>query len=448
MTRLVLAWLFLRPVQILAMGGVAVGLLALLVVMSVMNGLIDDDRNSVRGPLSDLLLIPAASEEPASWQAYRTALLADPAIVAVSPHLVAYAVLGLEGGASLLSRTTSSDVNGVQVVGIDVADEVRTTRFLDALEQARLSPVPDAADPFASDPAAAFPRPGILVSDNLARALRLRRGERVQLGALPPRLPAEGELQPHNGYFDVTGTYASSDYGLDMDRVYMRRTSADFSEGSLAWDLLGADAGEFTEVMIKLAPGVDLETGRAAALAALTAAGLPAPGSEGGGALETWEERRAVYLSAIENERRVTSLVMFFIVIVAAFGLFATLSALVREKVRELGILAALGWTPLRRGVLLLGVGATASAVGTALGVAGARWLVDHRVGAEAFLRDRLGIVIFPENLYVVNGLPAVWLPDQARELALLGFGVGVLFTLIPAVRAAALSPVEALRYE
>ena len=158
--------------------------------------------------------------------------------------------------------------------------------------------------------------------------------------------------------------------------------------------------------------------------------------------------RQELYLTAIENERRVTGLVMFFIVIVAAFGLFATVSALVREKVRDLGILAALGFTPARRGMLLMAVGATASLFGTGLGCLCAWLLVRNHQAVEGFLAEKLGIVIFEPGLYVIQGLPAEWIPSQALFLSGAAFLVGCLFTAIPALRAASLPPAEALRYE
>lgn len=178
MARLVLAYLFRRPVQILAVFGVAVGLLALLVTLSVMNGLISQDRANARGPLSDLLLLPAVSEEAPRWESYRQALEAAPEVAAAAPHLLAYAVLGLRNGARILSQTSTSDINGVQVVGIDPEAEAAVTAFRDSLALSQEFPVADPADPFSLEAVPGlsgtdrlFARPGVLVSDSLARAL-------------------------------------------------------------------------------------------------------------------------------------------------------------------------------------------------------------------------------------------------------------------------------------
>jgi len=451
--RLALAYLLRRPVQLLAVLGVAVGLLALLVVLSVMNGLIEQNRASVRAPQSDLLLLPAVpqDEAPQRWEDYRRALLGAEGVAATAPHLVAYAMIRYPGYDVDLSSPVRPDQSGVQVVGIDPAAEMAVTGFRGFLEDADDHPVADPDAPFAR-PDQLFGRPPALVSDafplpawGLDENGRATVPPRIELGGLPARLPDASEpLLPVNARFDVVGTYARSDYRMAMDRIYVQRTGRD----GLRHNLLGRDAPDFTEALIKLEDGVSYDDGKRAVLAALSAAGLPLPGGPGGGSLESWEERSAVFLAAIDNERRVITLVLFFIIVVAAFGLFATLSALVREKVRDLGVLAALGFSPLRRGLLLMSVGAAGSLTGAALGLWGAHALIAHRQGVETFLRERLGIEIFSSQLYVMEGLPARWDAGQAWQLTLLAFGVGILFTAAPALRAALLRPTTALRYE
>jgi len=449
--RLALAYFFRRPVQLLAILGVGIGLLALLVVLAVMNGLIYEDRVSVRGPLGDLLLIPPVTETPLSYVDYRLALEAEEAILATAPHLIAYALLGLKDGDLRMSSTRRSDMNGVQLVGIDTDAETRVTAhaggFADSLANAHASPV-SPTQPFPK-PEGPFARPSVLVSDNLARTLpqdaKGLKNTRLQFAALPFRLPPQGEeIIPANADFTIGGTYAGSDYEMSLDRIYLPRTG----RYGLQYNLTGEQGSDFSEIMLKLAPGISFADGKVAVLHALGQAGLPIPSESQGGSLQTWEERRSLFLSAIDNERRVVTLIMFFIVIVASFGLFATLSALVREKVRDLGVLAAIGFSPFRRGALLFSLGTVASAVGALSGWAGAKWLVSHHREVETFLEEYWGIQVFNEQLYVVQGLPARWDSSQAFFLSLCAFGVGLLFSLGPSIRAARLSPMEALRYE
>ena len=454
MIRLALAYLLRRPVQLLAVFGVAIGLLALLVVLSVMNGLIHEDRVSVRGPLGDLLLIPAVEESPSDYASYRQALESAPEIQATAPHLISYAILGLPDGDLRLSSTRRSDMNGVQVVGIDHEAEALVTQhaggFGEMIQNGRLVPV-NVENPFPAQDSP-FARPPVLLSDALARTLPSihrqdgdLRDTLLQLGSLPYLLPPPNEpLVPANGSFRLAGTYAGSDYEMSLDRIYMPR----LGRNGLHYNLVGKAGPDFTEIILRLSPGVSFTDGKKAVRRQLQEAGLPLPGEKQGGDLETWEERRSLFLSAINNERRVVTLVMFFIVVVAAFGLFTTLSALVREKIRDLGVLSALGFTPFRRANLLLSMGAFASGVGALLGYFGAYWLVRHHQELERFLRTQLDIEIFNSELYVIEGLPARWDSQQAIFLSLCAFGLGLAFTLAPAIFAARLSPVEALRYE
>jgi lipoprotein-releasing system permease protein len=447
-TRLALAYLFKRPVQLLAVLGVAVGLIALLSVLAVMNGLIDMNRASIRGPLSDLLLIPAVSEQLPRWQDYSAALAEVDEIEAFAPHLVAYAMFSQKGSEVMLSSTRRQQSSGIQVVGIDPEAEARVNDFAANLAAALVHPAADPADPF-HVPNTLFAPPGVVVSDDFMKLLTVSYREPhmpvMKLGALPAVLPPAGEeLLPHNTEVQVAATYAGRDFRAALDRVYMRRTGRD----SLHYDLLGSKAADFTEVLIRLREGVGYEQGRRAVIAALAAAGLPPLGGDGGGSLETWEERSVSLLSAIENERRIVTLVLFFIVVVAAFGLFTTISALVREKIRDLGVLAAVGFSPQRRGLLLFTTGAVASALGCILGYFGASWLVANRVMVEDWTYEHFDVRVFDPKLYVVDSLPAQWDTGMALWLTFATFAVGLLFTAIPALRAALLSPVKALRYE
>ncbi len=450
MIKLASAYLFKRPVQVLAVLGVAIGLCSLLLVNSVMNGLIESDRQAARGPLADLMLVPASENHLANWQEYQSALAPllkthnqTPILSAMAPHLISYAVLGLQGGERLLSHTLASDVNGVQLVGIDARAELMVGGYGNSLSATTLFPIADASNPFKLEDSGPFSRPGVLVPDALAQALGLRVGEILELGALPPLLPKLGQdFQPHNARFTIAGTFKPTDYQLSMDRIYAQRSGRD----GLIWNLLGDGGADVNEIMFKLAAGIDPEMAKQEIIKALQAAQLPVPNASNGASLETWQERRSSYLAAIDNERRITAIIMFFVVIVAAFGLFATLSALVREKVRDLGVLAALGYSPFNRGWLLFSTGLIGSALGCLIGFGLAHWLAHNN---RLFnLLNSFGIEIFGSDLYVIQGLPTLWNSQQAISFSLAAFLTGCIFTLFPAIHAAKLSPVEALNYE
>lgn len=447
MLRLALSYLFRRPVQLLAVLGVGIGLLALLAVLAVMNGLIEMNRTAVRGPMSDLVLVPAASEELPKYEAYRKVLEGLPEVEAAAPHLIAFALFDFPQYVVDLSDPSYADLHGIELIGIDPEAEAKVTGFSKLLADAEKLPVADPQNPFVVANQV-FSRPGILVPDGFAA--RMPRPSKdgitsMNVATLPAVLPPPGQdLQPHNAEVHVAASYRGGDFRSRLDRVYMERSG----RNGLHYNLLGSQSADFTEVLLKVTPGIEIRVAKEAILAGLQQAGITPPGGDAGGSLETWEERSATFLSAIENERRMVALVLFFIVIVAGFGLFATLSALVREKVRDLGVLAAIGYSPLQRGLLVFLTGAVATAIGSGLGLLGAWQLYRGRAGIATWLEDSFGIVVFRSDLYVVEGLPATWDPQQAFTLTAITFLLGLFFTAAPAIRAALLSPVKALRYE
>ncbi|MBT7012606.1 MAG: lipoprotein-releasing system transmembrane subunit LolC, partial [Planctomycetes bacterium] len=86
--------------------------------------------------------------------------------------------------------------------------------------------------------------------------------------------------------------------------------------------------------------------------------------------------------------------------------------------------------------------------LGVSLGYFGAHSLIQHRQAVELFLQEHFDLTLFDSSIYVIQGIPARWDSSETASLALGAFALGILFTLAPAIRAARLSPVEALRYE
>jgi lipoprotein-releasing system permease protein len=446
--RLALAYILRRPVQLLAILGIAVGITALLVVLSVMNGLIDLNRQAIKSTQSDLHLTPIVSNTVQSFSDYQRALLDVSEVTAVAPRLVAYAMFSTPGYFTDYSNTQTTNYNGIQVVGIDYVLERQVSDFDLLLDGALHLEVADKNNCFAT--ASVFPRPGIIVSDSFFRTLppaiidgNGNAQAQLELGALPSVLPPAGEdLIPHNATANIAATYAARNFRSAMDVVFMQRTGIN----GLRYNLLGNNAPEFTEILIKVKDGADIEHVKQQLIASLNKANIDTTSSNGF-SLETWQQRSALILSAIDNERRMVAIILMFVVLVAAFGLFASLSALVREKTRDLGVLAALGYSPASRANLLLITGGVASVLGCTLGWLGARAFFNYRTSIVDFLRDQLGIQLFAPDLYIVEGIPAQWIDGQVSWVLGISFIMCILFTALPAIRAALLSPVNALRH-
>jgi lipoprotein-releasing system permease protein len=164
--------------------------------------------------------------------------------------------------------------------------------------------------------------------------------------------------------------------------------------------------------------------------------------------VQTWEQRQNNLLRAVNNEKFLLAFVLFFIVFVACFGIFATLTMTVAEKTRDIGVLRALGATP--GGILSIFVlnGTLVGLIGTLCGY-GAGILVANNVNViRAFLKDTFGWDIFPPEIYLFDDIPTHVDHRAALMFALSTLCCAFVFAFIPAYRASRLRPVRALRYE
>jgi lipoprotein-releasing system permease protein len=164
--------------------------------------------------------------------------------------------------------------------------------------------------------------------------------------------------------------------------------------------------------------------------------------------VQTWEDKQGPLLAAIAIEKRILNVLLFLIIAVAGFGILAIFSMIVVEKTRDIGILKALGAS--NGGVLeiFLGYGWLLGLVGACCG-SGLGLLITSNINQiEMFLSHLTGKEIFPRSVYYFNEIPTDVQPFSVLLINLGAVGIAVLFSILPALRAALLHPVRALRYE
>ena len=424
--------------------GISVGVWALVVVISVLSGFQNDLKDKLirHHPNLEISSRLANAGLP-DWQALAGRLAADPAVASVQPVVSAEAMV-----ASPSNLNVNISVHGVDPLAYEASGplrgELRRGRFRDLAEpERRLSdtrldeilskpddPAPSAPDgaegpPPANPVGSVFdsaprkvegPRPGIVIGAELARSLHVEPGSLVDL------ISPEGELSPaglipKSRSFEVVAVFATGLYEFDLKTVFVARDEAARFFG------VGVN-----RLQARLTDLADTDRVHAAA-----EAWLPA-----GAVVRDWKQFNKNLFSALALEKLVMLVVLGFIVLVASFNIMSSLATVILQKTRDIAILRSMGMS--RRAIL-----ATFRRIGLVVGLFGAvgggalGWL------SCAFI-DAWGIRP-PVQLYL-DRLPV----DLEPSLVLLIAGATVLLawgaTLLPAHRAAALSPTEGLRYE
>ncbi|HUF75552.1 MAG TPA: ABC transporter permease, partial [Longimicrobiales bacterium] len=263
----------------------------------------------------------------------------------------------------------------------------------------------------------------LLVGRLLADRMQLFEGDRVVLISMENlRRDVLGTFTPTLREFEVTGTFETGMYDYDIGNVYTTLEAAQ--------DLIGLEPGTASAIGVQT---VDAE--RAPEIATELGERLGYPYY-----VQSWVTTNRALFSALRLEKIAMFVILFLIVVVAAFNIVSTLVMVVSDRTREIGILKAMGMS--RRGILGVFVlqGAWIGVVGTALGTAGGLFL--------CWLLERYEIIRIPPDVYFVDHLPVSLQPLDV--LAIVGGSITVAFiaTIYPALQASRLEPVDAIRHE
>ena len=390
---------------VISTGGVAVGVTALIVVLGVMNGLRDDLRERILVANPHLRVLTFGSGlRLDDWQSVIAQVRKEPGVIAAAPEVISQAGI-----------TAGQDYGeGVNLVGFDPdTGTMSVTSLPGAITKGDLS--------FKTD------KPGvdggILLGSRLASRLSVYPGDVVTLVPVTQAKmnPALGVAVPRFWKFEVTGLFDTGMFQYDNQFVVLSRETAQRFTG-----LGNAVSGIAVRVN---------DPERAPAIGAALEKRLGYPYR----ALD-WQTQNASLFSALQLEKLAMGLIIFFIMVVAAFNIVGTLTMVVTDKTREIGILRAMGLTSPAVGRVFLVQGAVIGGVGTALGLV---------LGLSvAYVVDRSGWVRINPAVYFIDHLPVhiEWLDVAIVVLASLA--IAVCATLYPSRSAAALTPVDAIRHE
>ncbi len=425
---LALALRYLRPkrtfvsiITLICIAGVMLGVAVLIIVISVMTGFDRQLRDQLIG-FSAHLRIEQRGRPIADWRTLMQRISTDSRVRGVSPYIDGPVLIETESAGS--NPTTF----GTIIRGIDPVLENRTASFTNRIVEGdgRLTPKSVIVGYALAD------NRGIRVGDRIAvyspAAFSRLKSAHDQARKAGKREPEELMLAED---YRVRGL---ADFGLnDLNANLIIASLAD------AQDLGGQSEGvQGLKVMLK---NPDMAGTEAMQRNLQTRLG-PAFN------VVTWLQESRDFLNALATEKTVMFFILFFIVIVAAFGIMSALITFVVQKTREIGMLKALGASPMSVAFLFLAQSLIVGVMGVASGFVLGRVALAYRNEFLQLMNRLTGFNLFPPSIYQFRELPAQIVTSDVVVICSVSLLSCLIAGLVPAIRAAWLQPVEALRHE
>jgi len=392
---------YLSLITLIAIGGVAVGVMALVVVIGVMSGLQTDLRDKILGANPHGTVLEISQDiEMENWRSVVDSVRAHGSVTAASPFI--YTEVGLHPGGEYsegaVLRAIPDDSSSLAITDIDSSLVAGTMPFGETESG----------------------RPGIVVGNQLANRLGLSPGDSVTVVAFQNAEVTPTGISPRMRRFEVSGVFETGLYQYDTKFTY---TSLEEAQ-----DLLGMGSS---------VTGVEFDVvdpWRASIVADSLSRSLGFPYQ-----VDDWQEQNRNLFSALKLEKLAMTIILLLIVLVASFNIVSTLVMLVAEKTREIGILRSMGLTSGGIVRVFLYQGAAIGVVGTAVGLVFG--------GVVAWLLQRYPYPL-PGDVYFVDRLPVLVDPVDVTLIAVASVLISFLATIYPARQAGSLTPVQAIRHE
>jgi lipoprotein-releasing system permease protein len=409
-----IAWRYLRSrrgskllslISIIAIGGVLVGVSALIVIIGVMNGLQHDLREKILVGSPDIRVLSFGEDlKITDWQKVLDKVRKQPGVVTAAPFVLTEAVM--TGGHDYSGGTY---VVGLLPEGRGVPD---VTSIRSHAESGDFR--------FASSDGQ---RRGVVLGKLLAARFNKLLGDSITLlsaGSGKPN-PVTGSIVPRVDRFEVTGIVSTGMYEYDNAYAFIALDKAQ--------ELAGLGDG-VTGIEVKTA---DRWQAAGVANGLVAALGWPYRTVD-------WQEQNHSLFQALKLEKLGMGVILLLIVLVAAFNIVSTLTMVVADKTKEIGILKAMGMTARSIRRIFFAQGLVIGLVGTVGGLI---------VGfAAALALDKYQFIKLDPTVYFIDHLPVSTQPADVMWIILASIAIAAVATVYPAVQASRLYPIEAIRHE
>jgi len=396
---------FISFISLVSMLGIALGVAALIIVLSVMNGFQKEVTDRMLKAVAHVQLMDDSGNALADWQALANKARAlDPQVRAAAPYTETQSLLAHGDG-----------MRGAIVRGVEPAEEASLTELAADLQRegilGKLTPGSW----------------NIVLGAELARALGVSVGDQVTVIAPGAQVTPAGAL-PRLKSFNVVGVFSVGHYEYDSglalaaldDTAKLYRT------------------GGPTGVQLRLA---DVHQAR-------EAANTLAEGLSGQVRVQDWTRTNAVWFDAVQIEKTMMFIILMIIVAVAAFNLVSTLVMTVTDKQADIAILRTLGASPRSVMLIFMVQGAASGIAGTLGGVAFGLLVAYNIPVIVPFIEHLLHTSFLPASVYLIDRMPS---DPHLSEIVVIGFWAllaAFVATVYPSWRASRVRPAEALRYE
>ncbi len=394
---------FISFISSVSMVGIALGVAALIIVLSVMNGFQKEVRDRMLGVLSHIEVLAytgAAIDNPTGVQ---NTLALQPQVLASAPFVLSQVLLA-----------QGEDMRGALVRGIDPAQEVLVTDAVALMPPEVLAQLQPGTF-------------GVVLGNELARALGVKTGDKITLVAPGGQVTPAGVV-PRMKQLTVVGLLDSGHYEYDASLALLHMDDAQKIfrlEGPNGIRVKLKDAQQARSVADELTPllGEDV-------------------------VVRDWTRANRTWFAAVQIEKRMMFIILTLIVAVAAFNLVSTLVMTVTDKQADIAILRTLGASPGSIMGIFVVQGALVGVIGTLSGLL-LGLVVAFNIGSIVpAIESALGASFLPKDIYLISRMPSDPQWADIGPVVIIALVLALVATLYPSWRASRIDPAEALRHE
>jgi lipoprotein-releasing system permease protein len=394
---------FISFISGVSMLGIALGVAALIIVLSVMNGFQKEVRDRMLSVIAHIEVMDVQGGGLADWRATAAKARQNPQVIGAAPFVAMQA---------LIAR--GDDMRGAVVRGISPNEEATVTDLAAQLKDTTLARLTPGGW-------------GIVLGSELARSLGVRSGDSVTIVAPGGQFTPAGVV-PRLKQLTVVGTFDSGHYEYDstLALIHLDDAARLFRvEGPTGVQLRLKDLHQAPEVAAQLSAELGPQV-----------------------TVRDWTRTNRNWFSAVQLEKRLMFIILTLIVAVAAFNLVSTLVMTVTDKRADIAILRTLGASPRSIMGIFMVQGAASGVIGTLAGVLFGL-LIAFNVGVIVpFIENLLHTSFLPGSIYLISTMPSEPQAADIVPITVISLVLSFVATLYPSWRASRVQPAEALRYE